>query len=90
MKSPSLYKCSPEFAKAWWVPLEEAGFTVERLSDQAIVKSANAEVFIHPSDDGHLMLVFSAIFFWGKNQRLAQQVDKILLQHCPDAADIHA
>jgi hypothetical protein len=81
MKSPTVYDCSPEFLKAWWLPLERAGFTIERSSDRAVVKSGNAKVFIHPGD-GHLMLVFNGTFFGRENERLAQQVNEILLRHC--------
>lgn len=88
MKSPTIYDCSPEFLKAWWIPLEKAGFTVERLPDRGVVKSGTAKVFVHPGDD-HLMLVFSGTFFGQKNLRLAQQVNGILLQHCAGLSDAH-
>ena len=87
MKSPTLYRCSADFAKAWWVPLEKAGFTVEQLPDRGIVKSGDAKVAVHPLADAHLMLVFSTGVFSRKNLRLAQQVNEIFMQHSSPASD---
>ena len=82
MNGVTIYKCSSEFAESWWVPLEKAGFVVERSPSRGIVKSGNAKVAVHPVSDGHLMVVFSApLVFWGKNLRLAKQVNRIFLQH---------
>lgn len=64
------------------MPLEKAGFIVERLPKHALVKCGKAKVSVIPDPEGDLMVVFSApLIFWGKNLRLAKQVNRIFLQH---------
>lgn len=71
------------FLNTWWIPLEKAGFDVERKQAQGIVKSQKARVFVHKIPDGHLMIVFSApLVYWGKNLQLAKKVHDIFIQHC--------
>ena len=80
MAGVPVYHYPKPLLECWWLPMERTGLQVERSATRGVVTRARAKVSSAFAEDKHLILVFSSLLMRrGKNVRLAEQVERMLL-----------
>jgi hypothetical protein len=73
-----IYSWPQQLSDCWWKPLEQIGFTVQRLNRGGIVKYLNAKVRVRVGTDGSAAILGWSLP-WSKRRKLGYVVERTLL-----------